>query len=117
MNALDTLLPTGGVGACLAAVIFYLLASNRTDRKEYQEAIDREQDRADSAGARAVVAELGLDEARAARRLAEDAAAHINREVVADLRVQIRDLERQVATLRHTVVAKSGTILERPGPQ
>jgi multidrug resistance efflux pump len=68
----------GGVGA-FVAVIVYLLASNRADRKEYQDAVDRAEARADAAEARTRAAEQradalqqAVDEARAARRTAED---------------------------------------------
>jgi multidrug resistance efflux pump len=69
-------------------VILYLLNANRIDRKEYQEAIDRAEARADAAELRRVALEArmdglqqAVDEARAARRAAEDTAALAEREL------------------------------------
>ena len=82
-------LATGGVGlGVFVLVIFYLLSSNRADRKEYQEAIDRAEARADRAEQRAREAaareqgtQTALDEARGGRRTAEDRAAELAREM------------------------------------
>jgi len=83
---LSQVLPPGGLGAVgagslLAIVILYLLNSNRADRKDYQDAIDKAELRADQAEARRREAETRiedlqrqLDEARSARRAAEDRA-------------------------------------------
>ena len=87
------LLPAGGLGALttggtLLAVVVYLLNANRVDRKEYQEAVDRAEKRADDAEARRAAAEARLDglqqavdEARNGRRAAEDRAADSAREL------------------------------------
>ena len=81
------MLPPGGLGAIgagglLATVILYLLSANRADRREYQETVDRAEARADQAEARRAALEARLealqqavDEARTARRAAEDRAA------------------------------------------
>lgn len=79
MGDLATLVTAGsGVGA-FVVVISYLLSANRQDRREYQEAIDRAERRADDAATRQKAAEQraealqqAVDEARAARRAAED---------------------------------------------
>jgi hypothetical protein len=90
---LAQLVPAGGLGAVgvgglLVMVILYLLNANRVDRKEYQEAIDKAEGRADAADARRIALEArmdglqqALDEARAARRAAEDTAALVEREL------------------------------------
>lgn len=93
---LASLLPAGGLGAVgagglLATVIIYLLTSNRTDRREYQEAIDRAEKRADAAEERAEARlatlrarveqlQRELEEARIARHAAEDRAAEAERQ-------------------------------------
>ncbi|MBM0274144.1 hypothetical protein [Micromonospora tarensis] len=88
---LATLIPAGGLGAVsvggtLLAVVVYLLNANRVDRREYQDAVDRAEARADAAEARRATAEArvdGLQQAvdaeRAARRTAEDRAAAAER--------------------------------------
>jgi chromosome segregation ATPase len=93
VGELATLLPAGGLGAvgaggALLGVVIYLLNANRVDRREYQEAIDRAEARADAAEARLRAAESrmdgvqqALDEARTARRAAEDKAALAEREL------------------------------------
>jgi hypothetical protein len=90
---LANLLPAGGLGAVgvgglLVMVVLYLLNANRVDRKEYQEAIDKAEARADAAEARRAALDArmdglqqALDEARAARRAAEDKAALAEREL------------------------------------
>ena len=87
------LFPAGGLGALttggtLLAVVVYLLAANRTDRRDYQDAIDRAEKRADEADKRRREAEAerdglqqAVDEARAGRRAAEDRAALAEREL------------------------------------
>ena len=87
------LFPAGGLGALttggtLLAVVVYLLAANRTDRRDYQDAIDRAEKRADEADKRRREAEAerdglqqAVDEARAGRRAAEDRAAQADREL------------------------------------
>jgi uncharacterized membrane protein len=78
---LATLATAGsGLGA-FVAVIVYLLSSNRQDRREYQDAIDKAEARADKAEAREQSTQETLDEARAARRSAEDRAAALGREL------------------------------------
>ncbi|MFD0816851.1 hypothetical protein ACFQ0D_00620, partial [Micromonospora zhanjiangensis] len=74
MGDLATLATTGGGLGLLAVVIGYLLASNRADRREYQDAVDRAERRADEADARARAAvaasealQQAVDEARAGR--------------------------------------------------
>lgn len=83
---LGQLLPAGGLGAVgagglLVLVILYLLNANRVDRREYQEAIDKAEARADKAETRAEALQLALDEARSARRTAEDKAHLAEREL------------------------------------
>lgn len=90
---LAQLIPPGGLGAVgtgglLVMVVLYLLNANRQDRKEYQEAVDKAEKRADDAEARRSAADArldalqqALDEARAARRAAEDRAALAEREL------------------------------------
>ncbi|MEU5945147.1 hypothetical protein ABZ793_06240 [Micromonospora sp. NPDC047465] len=87
------LIPPGGLGAIgvggtLLGVVIYLLNANRVDRREYQDAIDRAEKRADEADVRRKAAESrvddlnkAVDEARAARRVAEDKAALAEREL------------------------------------
>lgn len=70
-----------GVGGLLVMVVAYLLNANRVDRREYQEAVDRAEGRADKADARAEGLQAALDEARAARRVAEDRADQLAREL------------------------------------
>ncbi|MDG4791423.1 hypothetical protein O7626_36965 [Micromonospora sp. WMMD1102] len=93
MDELARLLPSGGLGAVgvgglLVMIVSYLLNANRADRKEYQEAIDRAERRADDAARRTDAAEhraeelqQAVDEARRARRAAEDALAIVEREL------------------------------------
>ncbi|GAB3967954.1 hypothetical protein GCM10027615_18640 [Plantactinospora veratri] len=93
MGELANFLPTGGfgavgVGGLLVTIVAYLLNANRADRKEYQEAIDRAERRADDAARRTDAAEQraeglqqAIDEARRARRAAEDALALVEREL------------------------------------
>jgi hypothetical protein len=77
---LATLITAGGGAGAFVAVIVYLLGSNRQDRREYQEAIDKAEARADKADARSEGIQQALDEARSARRVAEDRAALAERE-------------------------------------
>lgn len=81
MSDLATLVTAGGGVGAFVAVIAYLLGSNRADRREYQEAIDKAEARADKADARAEGIQQALDEARTARRAAEDRADLMAREV------------------------------------
>lgn len=93
MDDLAAFLPAGGLGAfgvggLLVMVVGYLLNANRADRREYQEAIDRAEKRADDAERRSYAAEQraeglqqALDEARRARRAAEDRLALLEREL------------------------------------
>lgn len=88
MGDLATLVSAGGGLGLLAVVIGYLLNSNRADRREYQEAVDRAERRADEADARVRAAEgrtealqQAVDESRAGRRAAEDRAALAEREL------------------------------------
>jgi hypothetical protein len=78
---LATLITTGGGVGAFVAVIVYLLGSNRQDRREYQEAIDKAEARADAASARAEGIQQALDEARSSRRAAEDRAALAERQL------------------------------------
>ncbi len=99
---LDQLLPTASVGACLAGVIAYLLASNRADRVDYREAVDRAERRADDEGARALQVQYTLDEVRAERRAAEDKADEMRREIH-DLRTEVRRLRQRVEDVQRRV--------------
>lgn len=86
---MDAALGTVGVGAgvagVLASVIWYLLRANASDRKDYQEATDRAERRADESAARLSAAQVALDDERASRRRVEDALAEASR-LVAGLR-------------------------------
>lgn len=79
MGELATLATAGTGLGLFVAVIAYLLSSNRQDRREYQDAIDKAEARADKAEARAEGIQQALDEARARRREAEDRAALVER--------------------------------------
>lgn len=81
MGDLAPLVTAGGGLGAVVMVILYLLSSNRQDRKEYQEAIDKAEARADRADARAGGLEAALDEARARRRTAEDQRDEAKREL------------------------------------
>lgn len=72
MGELGTVLPAGGVAVTLAMVIGYLLRSNAVDRRDYQDAVDRINKRADEMEARLNVAQSALDGERQARRHIED---------------------------------------------
>lgn len=84
MGELATLATAGTGLGLFVAVIAYLLSSNRQDRREYQDAIDKAEIRADKAEARAEGIQQALDEARARRREAEDRAALAERELGRD---------------------------------
>lgn len=73
MSSVATLAPAAGVAGALVLVIAYLLKANASDRRDYQEAVDRAERRADEAAVRLQAANAALDEQRTARRLAEDA--------------------------------------------
>lgn len=62
-------------------VIFYLLGANRADRKDYSEAVDRAEKRADAAEARAEALQQTVDEVRKDRRAAEDKVDLLAREL------------------------------------
>lgn len=88
MGDIATLVTAGGGLGAFVAVIAYLLSSNRVDRREYLDAIDRAERRADEAAARQAAAEeraeglqLAVDEARTARRRAEDWADELARQL------------------------------------
>lgn len=78
---LAPLIGAGGGLGILAAVIIYLLSSNRADRQDYREAVREERTRADEAETKLDVLQAVIDEARAARRAAEDRAALAEREL------------------------------------
>lgn len=80
MGDVATLAGAGGLGI-LALVVGYLLNANRLDRKEYGEAIDKTEKRADKAEARAEALQQSVDDARTARRAAEDKADLLAREL------------------------------------
>lgn len=81
MGDVATLVTAGGGLGILAFVIGYLLNANRVDRKDYGEAIDRHEKRADKAEVRAEALQQAVDEARAARRAAEDHADELARQL------------------------------------
>lgn len=83
MDSLMTLLPAGASGVAFVAIIGYLLKSNATDRRDYQEAVDRAEARADMQAQRAAAAEVALDLERSSRRRIEDAADVISRQLAA----------------------------------
>jgi chromosome segregation ATPase len=68
----------GGGGALLAGFV-YVLYALRQDRKDYQDAIDRAEARADAAEQRTREAYARLDEARKARHAAEDELQRLRR--------------------------------------
>lgn len=94
----------GGLGA-LAMVVIYLLGSNRADRKAAREELAESDARADAAEARERDLQLQLDDARAARRAAEDREAALAREV-AGLREEVAGLRAEVERLRAALGAQ-----------
>lgn len=86
MGELAGLVSAGGAGV-LALVVVYLLASNRQDRQQYEQAIDRAETRAntraDAAEERARAARELAEEARKARYGCEEAAAAMRAELAA----------------------------------
>jgi hypothetical protein len=72
VGELGTVVPAAGVAATLALVIGYLLKANASDRRDYQDAVDKAEKRADDMADRATVAQLALDEERDARHHKED---------------------------------------------
>lgn len=69
----------GAVVTGLVAVIGYLLADQRADRKQYEAAIGKADERADRARVDAQAAWAAVEEARHARHVAEDALAELRR--------------------------------------
>lgn len=67
----------------LVVVVTYLLASNRQDRRQYEEAVDRAEKRADAAEERTRAAREVAEEARRARYVAEEAVAALKAELAA----------------------------------
>lgn len=99
MGGLETLLPTGGIGATLVAVIVYLLRANTTDRRDYREAIGAWQDRWDESVIRYRELQTLLDEQREQRRKAEDVAARAT--IAAErMSVELAALQHEVQLLR-----------------
>jgi hypothetical protein len=78
---LGTIVPAGASGGALLAVIWYLLRANASDRRDYQDAVDRAIARADAMALRVAAAEASLDEERQRRRRLEDLAAEDLREL------------------------------------
>lgn len=72
----------GGAGM-LVAVIVYLLNANRLDRKQYEDAIDRAEQRADAAEQRTRDVRAVAEEARQARYAAEEAASVLRAQLAA----------------------------------
>lgn len=81
MVDLATVVPAGASGGALVAVVWYLLRSNASDRRDYLDSIDRANVRADAMAGRAAAAETALDAERERRRRWEDAAATAQREL------------------------------------
>ena len=80
---LPQLAGAGGIGV-LAIVITYLLGSNRADRRAAVELVDAANRRANDADARARALQVELDDALRARRIAENEAAQLARQLVRD---------------------------------
>jgi hypothetical protein len=78
---LAPILTAGGGLGVVVLVILYLLNSNRQDRRDYRSAIDDAENRADRAETRERATQVALDEARSARRTAEDHADLLAREL------------------------------------
>lgn len=78
MGEIATLASAGG-GGLLVLVIIYLLAGGRADRQQYEDHIDRAEDRAVRAEARVATVNEQLDAERKRRREAEDQAADLRR--------------------------------------
>jgi hypothetical protein len=99
---LTALLPTGGVAAVLAAVIFYLLRANLADRRDYREAVRAAQERFQGEVNAHRVTEAMLDAQRELRREAEDRAARAtiaaeqNNQEIQALRREVEQLHRKV---------------------
>ncbi len=70
----------GGLGI-LGLVIIYLLASNRTDRQQYEESIRNAELRADAAETRLRAANTALDDEIRTRRAAEARADRLARQI------------------------------------
>lgn len=99
MGELAPLLAGGGVFGVLAIVVVYLLAALDKAQRRADDRIDAAERRADEATARHRATQLLLDEARNARRAAEDQAAELAREV-RGLREEVKDLRLEVSDLR-----------------
>lgn len=69
----------GTLFAGLGTVIGYLLVSNRRDRRQYEETIDKIEVRAAAAEQRTQAAWAVVEEARHGRHVAEDALAELRR--------------------------------------
>jgi len=98
---LGTILPAGASGVALVAVIGYLLRSNASDRKDYQEAVDKADTRADNMAARVAASERALDGERQIRRGIEDKLGAVERKV-ADLEVLTQQQARIIDSMRGT---------------
>lgn len=94
MAGVDTLLPTGGAFAAVAAIIIALIRFLGHDRKQISEA-DR---RYDEEVAAHRVTQQELDAERTARRRLEDTLAVTNRKLE-DLTAHVERLEKQLAQL------------------
>lgn len=101
MADLGTILPAGASGVALVAVIGYLLRSNASDRKDYQEAVDKADTRADNMAARVAASERALDGERQIRRGIEDKLGAVERKV-ADLEVLTQQQARIIDSMRGT---------------
>jgi len=108
VGSLETVLPATGVGGTLVLVILYLLRANATDRKDYQEAVDKAQLRADDMGRRLTAAEAALDAERTARRNVEDRLDAATREL-AGMKIDLGYQGRRLDGIQHQLGAGTTT--------
>jgi uncharacterized membrane protein len=78
----ETVVGLGGAGGLLAA-FGYLLMANRADRRDYRQAADQEEARAERAEQRVRDIRAKLEEQRTARYACEEAAAGLRAELAA----------------------------------
>jgi multidrug resistance efflux pump len=78
----ETVVGLGGAGGLLAA-FGYLLMANRGDRRDYRQAVDQEEARAERAEQRVRDIRAKLEEQRTARYACEEAAAGLRAELAA----------------------------------
>lgn len=114
MGGLETLLPTGGIGATLVAVIIYLLRANIQDRKDYREAVEAWESQFDDAVTRYRDLQVRLDGERELRRKAEDESARATR-AVERATAELERATLEIAGLRQDVKALRAQVSEMNG--